>query len=266
MNWIAPALLALTLAAQATPSWQGPLDSAKTLMLAGRYADSIAAYETLLKAHPSLAQAHTGLAHALASAASEAKDPPGSARYRRAEASVLKAVDLATDATTRREALSGLLELFTLWQPSRRADGLAVFNNLAKQRPDDVVVHLGRARLWMDSTTIVRYVTEMRTVRAKFPNDSEVRWTLAMALRDQANLTAMDRTATPRPLLTEAIAEFDAALKMDPQSGMALTYKALTLRDLADLETDPKKVDALRAEFKVLFARGERILKEAAGP
>ena len=261
MPWLA-FLIALSFAGQA-PAWQPRLDAAHALLVAGLNAESVKAYEAALETHPGLPQARIGLARALAALASESKDEPGSARFRRAEAELLRAIDDATTDPVRREALFTLAETFAFWQPTRRHDARLVFDGIVARRPDDVDAHLARAKASAAIDAIAAYAADLRAVRARFPKSSEVRWTFAMALRDQANLTAQGNAARQRPLLAEAIAEFDAALQMDSQSGMAVMYKSLTLRDLADIESDPAKAETLRAEAKVLFARGEELLKRA---
>lgn len=258
-------VLILGLAAQAATPWKEPLAVADALYKAGLIDDAVLAFDKLITSYPTLAAAHLGLGNSLVWKGDKAGEKAGLPHFRRAETHFRRAIDLALDAEFRREALYDLAISFAINQPTRLKNGLAIFDEIVKQRPDDVVVHLARARVLFTQKTMPAYVTAMKTVRDRFPQHGEVRWTLGMALRDNATVLGLTREGERRRLLTEAVAEFDRALAVDPVSEMAVMYKALALRDLGFLEADPAKAAALEAESKRLLEFAEKLRAKRGG-
>lgn len=99
----------------------------------------------------------------------------------------------------------------------------------------------------------------MRRVGARFPKDPDVHASVASAMRDKIKLNPSTPEPQQRTLLAEARTWVDGGLKLDPGNLLALLMKALVLKDLAGLEKDRQRADALEAEAQRLADRAQAL-------
>ena len=195
---------------------------------------------------------HLALGRALADTAPLASAAERARNLASAEGHFKRAIELAPDPAERRDAMLRLHGYYLSDNPARRAEADAFFKSAAERYSNEPAAHMVLASL-LTEKTMDAYIDAMRRVGTRFPKDAEVRALVASALRDSIRVNPKTPEARQRTLLAEARTELDEALKLDPESQLALLTKALVLRDLAGLEKEQKRAAALEAEVQRLI-------------
>ncbi len=228
-----------------------PAASFEALLAAARFEEAEAVART--------ASEHFDLGRRLADTASLAGKVERARNLTRAEEHLKRAIDLAPDVALRRDAMIRLHAYYTTDNPAPRAAIDAFTRSLIERYPDDPTPHLLLASPLFTPQTIDRYAAALRAIAARFPRDPELPAHVASALRDTVTLKPETPESQKQALLNEARTWADKGLQLDGENLLTLLMKALVLRDLADLEKNPKRKADLQAESERLIERQKAI-------
>ena len=227
--------------------------------------------EKFAAAHPDFVPVRLALGRYYTDLGDAIKDPaPKSAaartqNFQAADAHLTRAIAIAHDPVDAMLAISARIDLLGADRLNRPAEGEALARSAIAKYPDQPALVMSLARLLLPPGKIATdaAVRSLRQAAAATPESQHTvgiyLWQIVSSNKDLARPAAAK-------LLSEAMASFDAALKMRPTYVEALVYKAVTLRLQAErVETEPARIKALKAEADRLSAQAKELQAKQKG-
>ena len=234
----------------------------------GKEREDVAAYERFLAKHRDYAPALRAIGDYYLRSADEITDQSAKAvatRTRHLETAAShfrRATEVATKPEEAAMAYWGLLRALDPAHLNRTAEAAVLARAAVKKYPNDPTLVLALLQTIIPSAAAVNAST-IRAAREAMPATAAAWHAYGIFFfqleRPEGVKLTRDQS---RALLAEAVAGHDAALKIKPDYGESMLYKAVVLKAQAErVEQDPARKKALNAEADRLMALAAKIQK-----